>query len=168
MKRFIFCFLAFYLVALGCYAQKGTTAYLDEKKGFKGIVLGDSISKYKEMLVAKDGGYEVSDSTLLHIGGEVKLSFILVKEYKGLVCSIDASAKKQYGTKLFDIFRSAYGNAYVQINKFKENYIWLTENVELDFLNDGKYSVFVYKDAKLEIQKAKEERAKINQAADDL
>jgi hypothetical protein len=38
----------------------------------------------------------------------------------------------------------------------------------LDFLNDGKYSVFVYKDAKLEIQKAKEERAKINQAADDL
>jgi hypothetical protein len=93
MKRFIFCFLAFYLVALGCYAQKGTTAYLDEKKGFKGIVLGDSISKYKDMLVAKNGGYEVSDSTMLHIGGEVKLSLILVKEYKGLVCSIAASAK---------------------------------------------------------------------------
>lgn len=170
MKKIILALFAVFIAFTSVLAQKGTLSYLDEKKGFKGIVLGDSINRYSNILeVSKNGVFNVTDSTMLRIGKDVNLILVQVKEYQGLIHSISAVAKKEYGSKLFNIFISAYGISYVQPNQFKKNYIWIADSVELNFFNDDtKFCAFTIKDLKLEKAKSIEEKENTNKAVDDL
>ena len=171
MKKIILALFAVFIAFTSVLAQKGALSYLDEKKGFKGIVLGDSINRYSNILEVskKNGVFNVTDTTMLRIGKDVNLILVQVKEYQGLIHSISAVAKKEYGSKLFNIFISAYGISYVQLNQFKKNYIWIADSVELYFFNDDtKFCAFTLKDLKLEKAKSIEEKENTNKAVDDL
>lgn len=171
MKRAIFVLCALAMSAMSLFAQKGTSAYLDEKRSFKGFVLGDSICHYANQIKPlKNGWYEVTDSTLLKIGDGIELATIQIGEYNGLIRVVGGAAKKTYGGKIFDVFVAAYGTGFVRPNQFMDRYTWLSESlkVKLDYDNEGRFCTFFFTDMEIDAQKGKGEWQKSKEAVDDL
>lgn len=164
--------MAILLASVSVFAQKGTIDYLNEKRGFKTLILGSPISNYSEMVKqvpGKTNQYTVIDSTMYHIGDDIELIQIEVTTLDGKIRTIGGVAKKAYGKKLFDVFTSAYGFAFSQPNRFTAKYTWLTDKVSLFFNNDDtKWCAFIFKDLELDNLKAESDKSKTQKAADDI
>lgn len=160
------------LASASVYAQKGTTGYLDEKRGFKTFVLGSPISDYANIVEQVPGNpdkYTVSDTTMLHIGDDIKLTLIQITTFDGKILSIGAVAHKEYGSKIFSVLKSAYGMVYHQANRYIDNYIWNANTCTLSFNNaDTTWCVFILKDKELDNLKYQSDKAKTQSAVDDL
>lgn len=171
MKRAILALCALAIATISLFAQKGTSAYLDEKRSFKGFVLGDSINHYADKIKPlKNGWYEATDTTLLQIGDGIKLATIQIGEYNGLIRVVGGAAPKVYGNKIFDVFVAAYGTSFVRPNKFMDRYTWLSEShkVKLDYDNESRFCTFFFTDMDLDAMKGKGEWQKTKEAVDDL
>ena len=171
MRRILSVLFAFVMAVGGAMAQKGSTAFLDEKRGFKGLILGDSIRYYSDMLKPTKGSwYEVTDSTLFKIGDDVKLTDISVDEYNGRIRAIGVTAEKAYGNRIFNIFIEAYGTGFIQRNRYMEKYIWLsdTKEVQLFLNNEGKNCMFLFTDLIVDTEKSNAQRNANSKAVDDL
>lgn len=169
MKKIIlFCLVA--MVPIIVYSQKGTLKNLDNKMGFKSITLGAPISKYygkvKIMRDSKDM-YDVTDSTLLYIGNDIKLKFILIKTYNDSIFSINIFAKPNDSERIISIFNNAYGD-YSKIST-SDKYFWYGEKVELVLDDsDSRWCLSVFTDRKLQFSKETKDYKNVKKDSDDI
>lgn len=172
--RKIICILYLAIFTIGIYAQKGTPNYLTEKRGFKYLKLADPISNYMDRIKPMDqepGTYIVTDSTLLNIGDEIKLSHIFIKTYNDSIYSISLMAKPEYKHKIRNVLVAAFGAWTFRPNKFMERYNWMSSDQKIDLLFDSEnrqWCYVIYKDNDLDLKKGKAENNKNKKIADDL
>ena len=173
MKRSCFVIIIV-LVSVSIFAQKGTANYLSEKSGFKCFKLSDHISKYSDVIkpIKEDPGtYAVTDSSLLTIGEEIKLSHIFIKTFNDSIYSISLMAKPEYKYKIRSVLIAAFGAWTYQPNKYMERYYWMSSDRKIELLfdaNNHQWCITTYKDNELDIKKGKSDNQKNKAAADDL
>lgn len=141
MKKTLLIFIALLPVFVFSQAKPGSHAYLNEKNGFKDIVLGSNVSPYKAKFLIIDSltktdedgctYYNMIDTSYLSIGESVKLKSVYLRTYKDQVLSIIINFTTSYNENVFDVFRKAYGTVSVKPNQFLEQYIWNSKNVSL-------------------------------------
>lgn len=161
MKKIL---LLFYVLLLHfvCYAQKqvdpGSLKYLDYKRGFKEIILGDTILTINDyIIVAPDSMntgpgtmvYEVTDPKFKTVGDNVKIERLYVHTFKGKISSVLAYMEKPNGENLKGILWQAYGRGR-KPNQYIEKYYWFSKDVEmLLHLNGYKNDVMAMFDSKI-------------------
>lgn len=136
--RNLFLFLLF-LVPLISNAQQagapslGNTGYLDYKMSYKTIRLRNHVStldlKYLHKISDKpdESGctlYSYTDPDLLNFGNGVILKRIQLKMYMNFIASIYLICDKSDGSKIKEVFKTAYGKEF-QENQFLDNYAWV-------------------------------------------
>lgn len=174
MKKVVFIILFLTLIAEQSIAQKGTSNYLSEKNGFKCFTLATPITNYSDKVsqMKEDPDfYSVTDSTLLYIGDEIKLSHIFIKTFNDSIYSISLMAKPQYKMPIRRVLVAAYGVWTYQPNRYMERYFWMSNDKKIELSFDGTGSQWVistFKDMDLDIKRGKAEYQKSNTAADDL
>ena len=119
MKNILFLGLVF--LCLGAKAQLGTIKHLDEKNGFAGIELGDTISNIKLKTAPQIGAakvdkfgvatYTIAADSLLNIGNEVPLKAISVDFLDGKVYAINLYFNPADAAKVHTALIKAYGKS---------------------------------------------------------
>lgn len=175
MKKFLFVLCLIALITGNAVAQIGSPENLEAKNGFKYFILGDSISKYSdkiELVKGSNDTYSATDTTLLKIGDEIKLSMILIKTYNGRILSISPMAKPEYSYKMLNVFLAAYGRWSYRPNQYMDKYFWFSPNkkVKLYFYGEklDKWIFATFTDMELDSQKSNSEHKKTLNAVDDL
>lgn len=145
MKKVIVVILALMPLLGYCQAKIGTRDYLDEKNGFKDLILGADINAIKSKLSFIDGDskpdkdgciyYDVKDAVYLSIGETVKIKSITIRTYQNHILDIFLILDKQYGQPIYEVFTKAYGIYSNKPNQFMEKYTWNTQKVQL-YLNE--------------------------------
>jgi hypothetical protein len=138
MKKisFIIMFILSY-TSIHAQVQKGTRAYLEEKRGFKIFTLVTPINDVLQYIEYKEDSkaekiYTVIDSTLLK-AGTIKLQSINIYSYNDTISKI-AIVVDQYNKRLLkEAFEELYGKDTYQPMKHKDYCIWMSENTELSF-----------------------------------
>lgn len=174
MKKIIFalCLLSS-IVGLNShiYAQKGTDKYLDEKKGFKCFKLGDPINGYLDKLEvdkAHPGNYFVNDSSLLSIGDEIKIKFIIVSTFNDSIYSINVFSSPIYKGKIMNILQAAYGLGTMP-NRYIDKYRWMSDSVLLNFdCTDSRWCLFTFTDLHLQSQRESGKYKQASKATNDI
>lgn len=174
MKKIIFtlCLLAS-ITGLNShiYAQKGTSKYLDEKKGFKCFRLGDPIKNYLDKLEVDkvhSENYFVNDSSLLSIGDEIKIKFIIVSAYNDSIYSINVFSSPTNKSKIMDVLQAAYGLGTMP-NRYIDKYRWMSDNVLLNFdCTDTRWCIITFTDIHLYSQRNSDEYKKAKKATNDI
>ena len=171
MKKILVILSLIVLITGNIFAQKGTSKYLNEKNGFKCFKLGDPINKYLDKLeIDKNnpGNYFVSDSSLLSIGNEIKIKFIIIKAYRDSIYSINVFSSPIYESKIMDILQTAYGLGTMP-NRFIDKYRWISDKVLLNFdCTDNRWCLLVFTDLHLYSQKESDDYNKADKAINDI
>ena len=175
MKRILMMLCLIALITGNAVAQTGSLESLEAKNGFKYFILGDSISKYSDKIEPVKGSndtYSATDTTLLKIGNEIRLSMILIKTYNGKILSISPMAKPEYSYKILNVLLAAYGRWSYRPNQYMDKYFWFSPNkkVKLFFYGEklDKWIFATFTNMELECQKSNREHNKTLNAVDDL
>lgn len=159
----------------GCALAQDKAVKLDEKRGFKNIKLGESVTSYKAFIEPVKGSktrFSVKDSTMLKIGTDIRLSNIIIETYNDKVYKISVLALPQYSFKFRSVLISAYGAWSIQPNKFQDKYIWYSPTKKVELLYNGestnKWCYATFKDMDLDVIKKQADKEKISNAANDL
>jgi hypothetical protein len=134
-----------------CWSQKNI-AYLDDKNGFKGIVLGADKSTLNQKLLEKIDAsstdttitYKYNDTSLLKINDDMRLIEIGVTIYKNKILKITLIYDKENGSELTLLFMKAYGLYTSRPNRFMDNYYWYGKNVKLFLSYEGKFGYAIF------------------------
>ncbi|MDO3641960.1 hypothetical protein [Mucilaginibacter sp. L3T2-6] len=131
--------LLLFLLPVVTFAQVGTRGYLDEKNGFKDILLGSEITSIKHKMenTRADGKpdrdscytYSVEDTSMFHIG-DIKLKAIGLSVFRNKVVSIILIFDKSQNLDMFTTLTKAYG-VPIQENKYIRVYQWIGNKVDL-------------------------------------
>lgn len=126
-------------------AKIGTTKYLEEKRGFKNIILGADISTIEQSIsLSSDTSmgsmpgvkfYEVVDSDMKKVGETITLKKILIGSFNGKIAFLYMNLEKPNGSLLKKSFDEAYGGGY-QNNRYIEKFIWHSKSVALSISYD--------------------------------
>ncbi|MDQ7947671.1 MAG: hypothetical protein AAGB30_11250 [Pedobacter sp.] len=127
-------------------AKMGTSKYLDEKRGFKNIILNSDISSIeKDIVETKDTTmgimpgvkfFEIINSEMKKIGDKAEIKKIIVGSFNGKIAIISMTLDKPNGSIMNETFKEAYGSGY-KPNQFMEKWIWSSKNVMLVLDIDG-------------------------------
>lgn len=176
MKRIILlCLMC--MVALGAMAQaqKGTTEYLSEKRGFKVFKMNTPIHQYIKYLTPDGDGkvkgekhYSVSDSTLLRVGN-IKLQWIQVVAFNDTIQKVGICVDSKYNKDFFNVITESFGKGR-QSNKYIEKYYWYSPNVTLsyDAQFKGKNGLVLFIDDEVTLRKTRFEQQQAKQNSEDL
>lgn len=180
MKKLLLIFIALLPALVFSQAKPGSHAYLNEKNGFKDIVLGSNISPYKAKLLVIDSltkkdedgctYYNITDTSYLSIGETVKLKSVYLRVYKDQALNIVINFKTGYNENVFDVFRKAYGIISVKPNGFLKQYIWNSKNVSLylDIDSEVGQSLALFSCKPLADQLQKDKSQKTKKGVSDL
>jgi hypothetical protein len=154
-------------------AKKGTLKFLEEKHGFKEIILGNDISTIKSNVqLATDTAdtqidgitfYSVTNPEMLVVGQNVKIKKILVGTFENKITYIFIRTDKGYGESLMSTFKEAYGNPNMRPNQFIESWIWRSKSVVLSSnLESSHEDSFIFMDMLLnaKLERFKNDNAK--------
>lgn len=153
----------------------GTNRYLDAKRSFKEIILGNDIQtlgnkvdNYNKEGLEGTETYIVSDRALLSVGEDIEIDGIYLGTYKDAIVYISLHTDLANGTRLFKTFTQAYGRPY-QANQFIEEFTWEGREVILTAdLSGYEYATFVFFDRTLSAELDRANKEKASAAADDI
>lgn len=159
--------------------EMGSLEYLDFKKSYKSIKLGSNISTLTSNYLSKSSGsadengcflYSYTDPAVLNFGNGVQLQKIRLKVYGDMVVSIYMFFDSADGSKIKDVFTTAYGKNFNQSNPSLDNYLWLGSlaDVFLSYSDDDKVGAVAYNDRSLNKIIKKAATASASKAASDL
>lgn len=122
-------------------SKSGTIKFLEEKHGFKEIVLGNDINTIGNSIkmsadssqarIAGVDMYLVTNNDLLSVGDNIKLQSITIWTFQGKIAFIFIKGDKDYGSKLQETFIEAYGEPSGRPNRFMKKWLWITKTVTL-------------------------------------
>lgn len=160
--------------------KMGTDDYLLVTNGFKIFKLGSPISNYNNLDLLTDKGdektYVVTDTSLLSIGGHIKLETIQIDAYKGLLLSIKILVDKDNKGALLQTLKTAYGHITYQPNKYIQTHHWISSSKTNPSTKSLVYiggstsdkGVVIFTDDATDIMKSKDEREKAKISANDI
>lgn len=175
-KLIIITFLAITSVA---HAQNDKIKRLDEKNGYGGIKLGDTIINIHLPTSPTIGNstvdnygvssYIINDQSLMKIGDEVELSNIIVRCYKNRIIDIELYFNSLYFNKIITMLQMNYGPESPRKER-ELNYIWSAKKVSLSCLFDvdKRHQHITFSDIELNNSYQLKYQASLKKAASDL
>lgn len=177
MKKLLL--IVFLSIASITYAQSDKIKHLDEKNGYGGIKLGDTITNFHFNTIPAIGSsspdkygmvsYGVSDKSIMNIGNEIELDNIIVKFYENKVYAIELYFNSVYFSKAVNILQIAYGpEAFRKADDF--NYVWVGHKASVGFLfnDNSKQQHITYTDNDLNNKYQVKYHTSLIKAASDL
>lgn len=154
-------------------AQQGSLKYLDEKRGYKGIILGNNITTIKSHVsligqdsIKKIGCWNVTDYSWLVVD-DIVMDKVEIITKNDIIFAIDVKVYKKYSDDFFKVLKLAYGEKYKKISDLEEEYIWVGNKIilfyKLDYSRRVSQAFFYDK-----ILYAKNEYKELEKAVKDL
>jgi len=151
-------------LSFACSVSAQEVNELDKRNGFKDIKLGTAVDSVKGLKFKKDfkeaNEFAAKSYTVEHPDyekiGEVSISKIELKSYKGLIYEILVVADKD--PRLMKALESIYGLAEYDLKK--ETYFWKTDNIILKFRSHSKSHLELAYNSMIVRKMMKEDRGK--------
>ncbi|MCY4781448.1 hypothetical protein ORI89_17445 [Sphingobacterium sp. UT-1RO-CII-1] len=142
MRKNILTIIIITITSLCSFGQDyGKISELDIKNGFKTIVLGDSVSNYKDFKLIgpgeQDSEFYEGSSVGLNIG-DVSLKSIAIATFRERISRIIVFFDPADGYKIKDILNKAYGLYTDKPNRFMDKFEWSSPKVRLTLDYDNR------------------------------
>lgn len=134
MKRLLFVWFFLFLTTLTTRAQElGKIENLDEKNGFKNILLGEVINSDKYKYIGNGDGnskfYDLITNDLKI--GQIPIESISIISYENRVHMIVVYFEKKHGISIENVLYKAYGLYTERPNRFMDVYKWESNKVKM-------------------------------------
>ena len=162
--------LLLFLLCLSFYGFSQNLPTLDEKNGFREMKFGDSVSKFKDLVILE---YDNDSSSRFYSRTHDKLTIgsaevtLVYGFYMGQMSSVHIKTKGYVNSaELLRVLIELYGKGY-QSNEYIEHYVWYGQKVNMSYkknsiIDDSSILMWskIIQDQKDKDQKEKVEKAK--------